>query len=123
MVGHRVVVLLAQDDLPDFHVPREHLVKVATLSMSFETRVDCRCEVERSQLLDDVGHVVVKVTTDNDRSVRVLPDNVSCDFDYPLGSFLQVRLFSRLEIAVEHLNILVAELQLGPANVCSQCLH
>ena len=114
MVGHRVAVLLAQDDLPDFHVPSKHLVEVATLSMGFETRVDRRCKVEGSQLLDDVTHVVVEVTTDNNRSMRVLPDNVSCDFGYPLGSFLQVRLFSRLEITVKHLNVLVAELELGP---------
>ena len=114
MVGHRVAVLLAQDDLPDFHVPHEHLIEVTTLSMGFETRVDRRCKIEGSQMLDDVAHVVVEVTTDNNRSVRVLPDNVSCDFGYPLGSFLQVRLFSRLEITVKHLNVLVAELELGP---------
>ena len=114
MVGHRVAVLLAQDDLPDFHVPHEHLIEVASLSMGLETRVDRRCKVERSQLLDDVTHVVVEVTTDNNRSMRVLPDNVSCDFGYPLCSFLQVWLFSRLEITVKHLNVLVAELELGP---------
>ena len=123
MVGHRVAVLLAQDDLPDFHVPHEHLVEVTALSMGFDTRVDCRCKVERRQLLDDVSHVVVEVTTDHDRSMRVLPDDVSRDFRYPFGSLLQVLLFPWLEVAVEDLDVLVTELHLGPTEVCPQCLH
>jgi hypothetical protein len=88
---------------------------VATLAMGFETRVDCQCKVERRQLLDDEPHVVVEVTTYDDRSMRVLPDDVSRDFRYPFGPLLQVLLFPWLEIAVEHLHILVAQFQLGPA--------
>ena len=123
MVGHRVTVLLTQDDLPDFHVPREHLVEVATLAMSFETRVDRQCKVERGQLLDDVAHVVVEVTTDDNRSMRVLPDDISGDFRYPLSPLLQVLLFPRLEVAVEDLDILITQFQLGPAEVRPKCLH
>ena len=93
MVGHRVAVLLTQDDLPDFHVPHEHLVEVATLAMSFDTRVNRQCKVERGQLLNDVAHVVVKVTTYYNRSMRVLPDDVPRDFGYPFSPLLQVLLF------------------------------
>ena len=114
MVGHRVAVPLTQDDLPDFHVPHEHLVEVATLAMGFETRVDRQCKVERGQLLDDVAHVVVEVTTDDDRSMWVLPDDVPRDFRYPFGPLLQVLLFPWLEIAVEDLDVLVTQFQLGP---------
>ena len=123
MVGHRVAVLLTQDNLPDFHVPHEHLVEVATLAMSFDTRVDRQCKVERGQLLNDVAHVVVEVTTDNDRSMRVLPDDIPRDFRYPFGPLLQVLLFPWLEVAVEHLDIPVTQFQLGPTEVRSQCLH
>ena len=123
MVGHRVAVLLAQNDLPDCHVPCEHLVEVTTLSMGLTTRVDRQCKVERSQLLDDVGHVVVEVTTYDDRSMRVLPDDIPRDFRYPFGSLLQVLLLPRLEVAVEDLDVLVTQFQLGPAEVCPHCLH
>ena len=123
MVGHRVAVLLTQDDLPDFHVPHEHLVEVATLAMSFETRVDRQCKVERGQLLDDVAHVVVEVTTYDNRSMRVLPDDVPRDFRYPFGPLLQVLLFPWLEVAVEYLDVLFTQFQLGPAEVCPKCLH
>ncbi len=123
VVGHRVTVLLTQDNLLDFHVPREHLVEVATLAMSFETRVDRQCKVERGQLLDDVAHMVVEVTTDDNWSMRVLPDCVPRDFRYPFGPLLQILLFSRLEVAVEDLNIPVTQFQLSPTEVCPKCLH
>jgi len=123
VVGHLVAVPLAQDDLPDFHVPHEHLVEVATLAMSFDTRVNRQCEVEMGQLLNDIAHVVVEVTTYDNRSMRVLPDDVPRDFGYPFGPLIQVRLFPWMEIAVKHLHILVAQFQLGPAEVCPQCLH
>ena len=74
-------------------------------------------------MLDDVSHVVVEVTTDHDRSMRVLPDDVPRDFRYPFGSLLQVLLFPWLEVAVEDLDVLVTQFQLGPAEVCPQCLH
>ena len=91
--------------------------------MSLSAGVDSRVKAEWSQLLDDVSHVVVEVTTYDYRSSGVLPDNVSGDLDHPFGSLLQVLLFSRLEIAVENLNVLVAELQLGPTEISAKCLH
>ena len=61
-------------------------------------------------MLDDVCHVIVKVSTDDDRSIRVLSDDVSDYFSDSTGSLLQVRQFSWLEIAVENLDIGAAEL-------------
>ncbi len=120
VVRHLVAVPVTQDDLPDCHVANEHLVEVATLAMSLSTRADRRCEVERSQLLDDVGHVVVEVTADDYRSVGVLPDDVSDNFRDSHGPLLQVLLLSWMKIAVENLDIVVAELQLGPTEICSE---
>ena len=91
--------------------------------MSRSAWVNSRVEAEWSQLLDDISHVVVKVTTYDYRSSGVLPDNVSGDLNHPFGSLFQVLLFSRLEIAVENLNVLVAEFQLSPAEKCPKCLH
>ena len=91
--------------------------------MSLSAGVNSRIKTEWSQLLDDVSHVVVEVTTHDNRSSGVLPDNVSGDLDHPLGSLFQVLLFSRLEIAVQNLNIFTAELQLGPTEIGAKCLH
>ena len=91
--------------------------------MGLSTGVDSRGEVKWSQLLDDISHVVVEVTANDYRSSGVLPDDVSGDLDHPFGSLFQVLLFARLEIAVENLNVLVAELQLGPTEIGAKCLH
>jgi len=99
------------------------LVEVAALAMSLCAGIDCRGEAERSQLVDDVRHVVVEVTTDDDRSVRVLSDNVPDNISDSHGPLLQVLLFSRLEVTIENLDVMVAELQLSPAEIRAKCLH
>ncbi len=74
-------------------------------------------------MLENISHVVVKVTTYDYRSSGVLPDNVSGDLDHPFSSLFQVLLLTRLEIAVENLNVFAAELQLGPTEIGAKCLH
>ena len=91
--------------------------------MSLSAWVNSRVETECSQMLNDISHVVVKVTTYDYRSSGVLPDNVSGDLNHPFGSLFQVLLFSRLEIAVQNLNIFTAELQLSPTEIGAKCLH
>ena len=91
--------------------------------MSLSAWVNSRVETECSQLLNDISHVVVKVTTYDYRSIGVLSYNVSGDFNHPFSSLFQVRLFSSLKIAVENLNVIVAELQLGPTEIGAKCLH
>ena len=67
--------------------------------------------------------MIVKITTYDYLSIGFLSDNVSGDFNHPFSSLFQVRLFSRLKIAVENLHILVAELQLSPTEIGAKCLH
>ena len=78
--------------------------------MSLSTRLYCSSETERPQLLDDVSHVVVKVTTNDYRSIGVLFDDVPYHFSHSYRSLLQVLLLSRLEIAVKNLDIVVTQL-------------
>ena len=110
MVRDFVTVPITQCDFPDFHVPSEHLVEVATLAMCLSAWVHCRSEVKRPQMLDDVSHVVIEVTTYDYRSAGVLSDDVSDDLRHSYCPILQVLLFSWLEIAVENLKVFVAEL-------------
>ena len=87
---------------------------MSTLVVGFSTRLHCGGEIKWPQLLDDVVHVVVKVTTHDYRSAGVLPDDVPDDLGQPYCPLFQVLLFSRLEIAVQNLNLLVAEFELIP---------
>ena len=123
MIGDFVTVPITQSDFPDFNVPCEHLVEVSTLAMCLSAWVYRRGEVERPQLLDDVSHVVVKVTTYDYRSAGVLSDDVSDDLRHSRCPVFQVLLFSWLEIAVENLNVFVAGLQLSPTEECPESLH
>ena len=91
--------------------------------MSLSAGVECRVKTERSQLLNDVSHVVVEVTTNDYRSSGVLPDDVSGDLDHPFSSLFQVLLFARLKITVEDLNIFIAELELSPTEIGAKCFH
>ena len=91
--------------------------------MGLSAGVDSRVKAEWSQLLDDVSHVIVKITADDYRSSGVLPDDVSGDLDHPFSSLFQVLLLSRLEITVENLNVLVAELELSPTEISAKCFH
>jgi hypothetical protein len=83
---------------------------MSTLLVGLSARFECASKIHGPQFLNDVSHVVVKVTTYDYRSIGVLSDNVSGDFNHPFSSLFQVRLFSRLKIAVENLNVFVAEL-------------
>ena len=91
--------------------------------MGLSAGFECASEIQGPQFLNDISNVVVKVTTYDNRSIGVLPYNVSSDFDHPFSSLFQVWLFIRLKIAVENLNILVAELELGPTEISAKCLH
>ena len=96
---------------------------MSTFFVGLSAGFECASEIQGPQFLNDVSHVVVKVTTYDYRSIGVLSNDVSGDFDHPFSSLLQVRLFARLKIAVENLNVLVAELQLSTTKICAMCLH
>ena len=83
---------------------------MSSFAMSLSARVDCSSETQRSQLLGDVSHVIVKVTTNDYRSIGILLDDVPRNFCHSHGPLPQVLLLSGLEIAVQNLNILVTEL-------------
>ena len=96
---------------------------MSTLFVGLSAGFECASKIQGPQFLIDISHVIVKITTYDYRSIGVLSYNVSGDFDHPFSSLFQVRLFSRLKIAVENLNVLVAELQLSPTEIGAKCLH
>jgi hypothetical protein len=67
--------------------------------------------------------VVVEVTTDNDRGMGVLLDDVLGNFDDSLRTVFQFLLLTRLDVAVEDLDSVVANLQLCPTQMGAQSLY
>ena len=110
-----VAVLRAHGDGPEFHVPSEHLVEVATKAVRLSAGLYGGVELEGPQLLDDEVHVVVEVTTHDYRSIGVLADDISDDIRDPLGPLFKVLLFSWLQVAVKNLQIEVSHPHLCPA--------
>ena len=96
---------------------------MSTLFVGLSAGFECASEIQGPQFLYDVSHVVVEVTTYDNRSIGVLSYDVSGDFDHPFSSLLQVLLFARLKITVENLNIFVAELELRPTEISTKCFH
>ena len=66
--------------------------------------------------------MVIEVPTDDDRGMRVLFDDVLSDIHDLLRSVLQLLLLPWLNVAVEDLDHMIGDLQLGPAQVCSHGL-
>jgi len=96
---------------------------MSTLFVGLGAGFECASEILGPQFLYDISHVIVKITTYDYRSVGVLSDDVYGDLNHPFSSFFQVRLFYRLKIAVENLNVLVAELKLSPTEIGAKCFH
>ena len=88
---------------------------MSTLSVSLSATLYRRGEVASCQGLTHHRDVVVKVPTDDDRGMRVLFDDVLSDIHYLLRSVLQLLLLPWLDVAVEDLDHMVGDLQLGPA--------
>ena len=117
-----IVVVIANYCICDFQVTSEYLVKVSSLSMSLCATWYCWGKVASCQGLTHHRDVVVEVPTDDDRGMRVLFDDILGDIDYLLRSVLQLLLFPCLNVAVEDLDHMVGDLQLGPAPVCTHGL-
>ena len=81
-----------------------------------------RGEVASCQGLTHHRDVVVEVPTDDDRGMRDLLDDVLGDIDYLLRSVLKLLLLPWLNLTVEHLDHMIGDLQLGPAQVCTHGL-
>ena len=83
---------------------------MSTFFVGLSAGFECASKIQGPQFLNDVRHVIVKITTYDYRSIGVLFDNVPHYLRHSYCSVLQVLLFSRLEIAVENLNVIKSEL-------------
>jgi hypothetical protein len=74
-----IVVVTADDCVCHVDVASEHLVKVSSLTMGLGATLDRWCEVTLSKCFTYQCDVVVEVPAYDDRGMRVLFDDVSCD--------------------------------------------
>ena len=85
------------------------------MSMGLSATCYRRCEVAQGQCLTYHHDVVVEVAAHDDWGMRVLLDDILGDLDHSLGTVFELLLLSWLDITVEDLNDVLANLQLCPA--------
>ena len=123
MIRDGIVVVVTNDSIHHVNVAGEDLVQMSSLPMRLRATCNGRCEVAACQRLTHHRDVVVEVATHDDRGMRVLLGDVFGNVDNLPRSILQVLLFSRLNVAVEDLDSVSADLQLAPAEMRSHGLH
>ena len=107
MVCYVLVEAVVHHSIGDIDVLREQLVKATSMCVGDGVIVKCSFEATLGELECNVWHVVVKVTTYNHCCLCILAEDISYDICHSLSSLLQVYLFTRLEIAVKYLHLLV----------------
>ena len=85
------------------------------MPMGLRATCNRRCKVALCQCLTHHRNVVVEVAADDDWGMRVLLDDVLGDLDHSLGTVFELLLLPWLDVAVEDLDDVVADLQLHPA--------
>ena len=85
------------------------------MSMGLLATCNRRCKVALCECLTNRRDVVAEFATDDDWGMRVLLDDVLGDLDHSHSTVFELLLFSWLDVAVEDLDDVITDLQLGPA--------
>ena len=100
MICHCTVEAVVNERIGYLYSSGEDLIQVFTKSMSDGALFDCTREVQEVQLSQHMWHVIVEITTYDQRSVRILSDDILDDISHSLCSLFQVWLLTWLQVAV-----------------------
>ena len=107
MVGD-LVHGLGYNGVHDGYVPSPHLVQVVALSVGFRTLSECRSESRSHQLLVNLCHLPVQVTSYDNLSLRILPDDALYKADDCIRSLHHKAFLARFQVYVEDVDLLSA---------------
>ena len=119
MVGD-LVHGLSYHGVHDGYVPNPKLVKMVALPVGCRTLSECRSESRSHQLLVNLGHLPVQVTSYDDLSLCILPDDALHEADDCLRSLHYEAFLSRFQVYVKYVDLLPAQGNLGPVEVGSK---
>ena len=100
VVCYCTVEAVVHQRIGDFHSSGEDLIQVTTQPMGDGALINSTGEVQEVQLSQHMWHVIVEITTYDQRSVRVLFDDILDDISHSLCSLFQVWLLTWLQVAV-----------------------
>jgi hypothetical protein len=107
MVGD-LVNGLSYNGVYDGYVPGPELVEVVTFSVSNSTLSKSRNESRSHQLLIDLRHLPIQVTSYDDLSLCILPDDALYKADDCLRSLHHEAFLSWFQVYVEYVDLLPA---------------
>ena len=108
-------VVLTNGAARGHHVPHEDLVQLSSLLVCLRALLEDASEAILPKLPCEGRELSVEVAADDDWGMRVLIDDVLGDLDHSPGTVLELLLLSWLDVAVEDLHDVVADLQLRQA--------
>ena len=120
MICHPSIEAIIDHGIGNVDSSSEDLVQVSTQLVGDSALVYSVRELQVVELPIHVVDVVVEVTTDNNRSVDILPDDILDDINHSLGSLHLVWFFPRFEVAVQYLHLLFPSCHPRPVEICSQ---
>ena len=106
-----------------WYIPSPQLVKMVALSVGFRTLSECRSESRFHQLLVDLRHLPIQVTSYDDLCLCILPDDALYKADDCLRSLYYKAFLARFQVYVEYVDLLPAQGYLGPVEVGAQRFH
>ena len=114
---------LSYNGVHDGYVPGPELVKMVALPVSWRTLSECRGESRSHQLLVNLRHLPIQVTSYDDLSLCILPDDALYKADDCLRSLHHKAFLARFKVYIEYVDFLPAEGNLGPVEVGAQRFH
>ena len=99
---------LSCNGIHDGYVPSPELVKMVAFSVSSSTLSECRGESRSHQLLVDLRHLPVHVTSYDDLSLCILPDDALYKADDCLRSLHHEAFLSWFQVYVEYVDLFSA---------------
>jgi hypothetical protein len=81
---------------------------MVALSVGGRTLSECRSESRSHQLLVDLGHLPVEVTSYDDLGLRILSDDALYEADDRLRSLHHEAFLARFQVYVEYVDLLPA---------------
>ena len=120
MIRHSTIKAIINQCIGDVDSSSEDLVQMSPILMGDGAGVERTSEFKGVELSIHVVDVVVEITTHNDRSISILPNDILDDISHSLCPLHMEWFLPWFEVAVKHLHIMLSSCQLYPAELCSQ---
>jgi hypothetical protein len=120
VIRHPTVKAVINQCVGDVDSSSEDLVQMSPILMGDGAGVEGTSEFKGVELSIHVVDVVVEITTHNDRSISILPNDILDDISHSFCPLHMEWFLPRFEVAVQYLELLLPSCHSHSAEVSSQ---